>query len=122
VEQPNTAYFWAMAIASSVGGIVLVGLAVTGVFPTAAEGGAAFAFALAFASVANVVAFRILGRMKAAGYEVGFWRMSRDYRLYSDYWRIAPERGWSRAPLVILIAAGAGMFASFALILLLNQH
>jgi hypothetical protein len=32
----------------------------------------------------------------SAGYEVGLWRWPRDFKLYSEYWRIAPLKGWSR--------------------------
>lgn len=41
--------------------------------------------------------FLVLHRMESAGYEVGLWRWPGwDFRLYSEYWRIAPQKGWSR--------------------------
>jgi len=49
-----------------------------------------------FGGLANSLAFLVLHRMDSAGYEVGLWRWPRDFKLYSEYWRIAPLKGWSR--------------------------
>jgi hypothetical protein len=50
-----------------------------------------------FGGLANSLAFLVLHRMETAGYEVGHRRwFFKDLRLYSEYWRIAPNRGWSR--------------------------
>jgi hypothetical protein len=49
-----------------------------------------------FGGLANSLAFLVLHRMDSAGYEVGLWRWPRDFKLYSEYWRIAPVKGWSR--------------------------
>ena len=37
--------------------------------------------------------------MDSAGYDVGIWRWPRDFKLYAEYWRIAPQKGWSRLTL-----------------------
>jgi hypothetical protein len=53
-----------------------------------------------FGGLANSFAFLVLHRMDTAGYEVGIWRWTRDFKLYAEYWRIAPGKGWSRFVLV----------------------
>lgn len=56
-----------------------------------------FGMAMLFGGFANSLAFLVLHRMESAGYEVGLWRWpGKDFRLYSEYWRIAPQKGWSR--------------------------
>lgn len=60
-----------------------------------------FIVAMAFAVLANGLAFLMLGRMRSLGQQVSFWRTHRDWTLYREYWRIAPARNWSRAPIVI---------------------
>jgi hypothetical protein len=60
-----------------------------------------FAAAMVFAALANGLAFFVLGRMRSLGHRVGIWRTSKDWALYREYWRVAPERDWSRAPIVI---------------------
>ena len=53
-----------------------------------------------FGGLANSLAFLVLHRMETAGYQVGHWRwFFKDLKLYSEYWRIAPNKGWSRFPL-----------------------
>lgn len=53
-----------------------------------------------FGGFANSLAFRVLNRMDKAGYKVRYWRwFTEDLRLYSEYWRIAPAKGWSRSAL-----------------------
>ncbi|HVO79697.1 MAG TPA: hypothetical protein VMT28_03140 [Terriglobales bacterium] len=60
-----------------------------------------FGIAMLFGGVANGQAFLVLHRMQSTGYPVGLWRTSlKDLRLYREYWRIAPEKGWSRLPMV----------------------
>ena len=50
-----------------------------------------------FGGLANSLAFLVLHRMETAGYQVGHWRwFFKDLKLYSEYWRIAPNEGWSR--------------------------
>lgn len=59
-----------------------------------------FGFGMFFGGIANSLAFRLLDRMDEAGYEVGYWRWFwQDLRIYFEYWRIAPQRGWSRSAL-----------------------
>lgn len=60
-----------------------------------------FAFAMVFAGVANALLFLVLGRMRSLGVRVGLWRTGRDWALYRQYWRIAPQQSWSRAPIVV---------------------
>src|SRR5215469_3887493 len=56
-----------------------------------------FGVAMFFGGVANSLSCRVLDRMEVAGYEVGHWRwFTKDLKLYSEYWRIAPDKGWSR--------------------------
>ena len=72
-----------------------------------------FGAAMFFAGVANYFAFAVLHRMESAGYEVGIWRTFKDFEPYSGYWRIAPERQWSRRPMVYFV--GAFVIAMFLL-------
>ena len=53
-----------------------------------------------FGGLANSLAFLVLHRMDSAGYDVGLRRWPTDFKLYSEYWRIAPDKGWSRFALV----------------------
>ncbi len=64
-----------------------------------------FGIAMVFAGLANYLAFTVLHRMQSAGVQVGLWRGRNDFRLYGDYWRIAPERGWSRLPIIGLVVS-----------------
>lgn len=69
-----------------------------------------------FGGLANSLAFLVLHRMETAGYQVGHrsW-LFKDLKLYSEYWRIAPNDNWSR-----LTLGGAILcFLSAALILFL---
>jgi hypothetical protein len=68
-----------------------------------------FGVAMFFGGMANGLACVLLHRMDVAGYDVGY-RRSKDLRLYCEYWRIAPRKGWSRwtlggAILCFLLAA-----------------
>ena len=56
-----------------------------------------------FGGLANSLAFLVLHRMDSAGYDVGIWRWPRDFKLYAEYWRIAPEKGWSRFALIAAV-------------------
>jgi hypothetical protein len=59
-----------------------------------------FGFAMLFGGLANGLAFHVLDRMDEAGYEIGYRRWLRqDLRVYAEYWRIAPQKGWSRSVL-----------------------
>lgn len=73
-----------------------------------------FGTAMLFGGVANGLAFSALHRMQSVGYSVGLWRTWKDFRLYSEYWRIAPEKKWSRLPMVgfvvSFILAGCFLF------------
>jgi len=74
-----------------------------------------FGTAMLFGGIANSLAFLVFHRMNSAGFEVHISRGPlKDFRLYSEYWRIAPLRGWSR-----WILAGAllsfGLAAAFLL-------
>lgn len=62
-----------------------------------------FAVAMIFGALSNACAFFVLYRMRSLGFTVGLWRSPRkDFPLYSGYWKIAPNRGWSRLPVVIM--------------------
>jgi hypothetical protein len=64
-----------------------------------------FVIAIIFAAVANGCAFFVLHRMKTLGRNVGHWRWaSKDIALYKEYWKLAPMKKWSRAPLIVGIA------------------
>ena len=64
-----------------------------------------------FGGLAHSLAYVVLHRMETAGYQVGHRRwFFKDLKLYSEYWRIAPNEGWSRfmlggAILCFLLAA-----------------
>jgi hypothetical protein len=60
-----------------------------------------FVAAMVFALVANGLAFLILARMHSLGHRVGIWRSHKDWALYRDYWRVAPQKRWSRAPVAV---------------------
>ena len=61
-----------------------------------------FALAMVFGAAANGCAFFVLHRMKILGRRVGYWRtVSKDIALYKEYWRLAPSKNWSRAPLIV---------------------
>jgi hypothetical protein len=79
-----------------------------------------FLWAMFFGGLANACAFLVLYRMKILGYQVGWWRTHRDWDLYRQYWRIAPGRKWSRAPLIVGILSFA-IAAGFFLSMVLNQ-
>src|SRR6187399_1745264 len=74
------------------------------------------ATALLFAGIANSLALLIFHRMNSIGFEVGIWRWpGQDLRLYAEYWRIAPDRGWSRwvltGAMLCFISAAAFLFS-----------
>ncbi len=75
-----------------------------------------FAAAMVFGGLANGLAFLVLGRMRSLGHRVGIWRTCKDWALYREYWRVAPEKNWSRAPITIgilsFILAGWFMWLS----------
>jgi hypothetical protein len=73
-----------------------------------------FALAMIFALLANACVFLILYRMKSLGFRVGIWRTGKDFQLYSGYWNIAPKRGWSRLPFIVMVASfGAAVIFLF---------
>ena len=59
-----------------------------------------FGIAMLFGGLANYFAFTVLHHMASAGYKVGTWRTYKDFGLYSEYWNIAPQKQWSRLPIV----------------------
>lgn len=86
---------------------------------TADKGNILFGIAMLFAGLANGLAFLVLYRMRLAGYDVGLWRSWKDFKLYSEYWRIAPLKGWSRWVLagVVLCFTFGGLFLFSTLLL-----
>ena len=75
-----------------------------------------FGTAMLFGAFANSLLCLVLGRMEMAGYDVGSWRwFIKDFKIYSEYWRIAPTKGWSRWSLggAILCFGFAGVFLIF---------
>ncbi len=79
-----------------------------------------FGVAMLFGGAANGFAFLVLHRMESAGYVVGMWRTAlKDFRLYSKYWRIAPQKRWSRLPIIAMflsfVLAGCFLFSAPAL-------
>jgi hypothetical protein len=59
-----------------------------------------FAAGMVFGALTNGLAFFILSRMGLLGHQVGIWRTHKDWALYREYWRVAPARNWSRAPII----------------------
>lgn len=52
----------------------------------------------------NVVAYFVLRRMQVAEYSLGARRWTQqDFKLYAEYRRVAPVKGWSRWILVALV-------------------
>ena len=62
-----------------------------------------FGAAMLLGGLANGLAFLVLDRMGSLGHRVGIWRTHKDWALYREYWRIAPGRNWSRAPITIAL-------------------
>jgi hypothetical protein len=62
-----------------------------------------FAAAMFFGAFSNALAFLVLGRMRSIGAQVGVWRSHKDWALYRQYWRVAPGRNWSRAPIIVAL-------------------
>ena len=60
-----------------------------------------FGAAMVFGALANGLFFLVLNRMSSIGHRVGVWRTHRDWVLYREYWRVAPQRNWSRAPILM---------------------
>jgi hypothetical protein len=97
-------YFFTLSILSLVVGVCFF----VGCFTywrIAGIGKAAVSFGMMwlFGGLANSLAFLVLHRMDSAGYDVGIWRWPKDFKLYSEYWRIAPNKGWSRFTLVAAV-------------------
>jgi len=64
---------------------------------------------------ATLLAFWIFARMKRVGYERRLFCVRSDLNLYRSYWHIAPEKHWSRAPIIgmgvlVVIAIAALVF------------
>ena len=62
-----------------------------------------FATAMVFAGLANGLALFVLNRMRSLGLRIGFCRTHKDWALYRQYWRVAPERNWSRIPIIFAV-------------------
>jgi len=62
-----------------------------------------FGAAMLLGGLANGLAFLVLDRMGSLGHQVGTWRTHKDWALYREYWRIAPGRNWSRAPITMAL-------------------
>jgi len=97
-------YFFTMSIVSLVVGVCfcvgcLTYLGVAGIGKAAVS----FGMMCLFSGMASSLAFLVLHRMDSAGYDIGIWRWPRDFKLYSEYWRIAPDEGWSRFVLVAAV-------------------
>jgi hypothetical protein len=104
------------AVVSALAGIgFFVACVLLWIFAWRSTGVLFFGSAMFFAGFANSFAFQVLDRLESAGYNVGLWRTPKDLRLYSEYWRMAPERRWSRIPIV----AAAVSFA-IAVVLLIG--
>jgi hypothetical protein len=77
-----------------------------------------WAVAIPCAAIANFFAFQIFTRLESAGYPRRWWRME-DFRLYKLYWKLAPEHGWSRTPLIaagvcfVIVAVAVLLFAGY---------
>lgn len=100
----SSGYFFTMSVICLVMGLCffvgcLAYWRVSGMSATAVS----FGLMCLFGGLANSFAFRVLHRMDSAGYEVGIWRWTRDFKLYAEYWRIAPDKGWSRFTLIATV-------------------
>ena len=79
-----------------------------------------FLMAMLFASLAGLAggfAFLVLYRMHSLGHGVALWRTPKDWGLYREYWKVAPGKRWSRAPVVaaVLSFLTAGVFLVFSM-------
>jgi hypothetical protein len=111
-DSNGSSFFSFMAVLSALIGIAWFVAGLFGLVPPGVQG-ALFGPAMLVAGASGALEFLVLRRMANAGYEVGFWRTLKDFKLHSEYWRIAPEKKWSRAPLVGFwcgFVAAAGLF------------
>jgi hypothetical protein len=85
------------------------------------DGSGYFTVAVISLVLATVCAVFIVNRMENLGFSVrDIWRNRREFPIFSGYWNIAPKRGWSRFPLVIMyVAFGIAMVFEF---LTLRRH
>ena len=77
-----------------------------------------FGTAMLFGGFANSLLNLVLHRMEESGHEIGYWRWpGNDFKLYSEYWRIARTNNWSRLPLagaiVCMLVAAVFLFSIF---------
>ncbi len=115
-DSSGSSYFSFMAVLSALIGIAWFVAGLFGLAPFGVQS-ALFGVAMLFAGSAGALGFLVQHRMKLTGYDVQTWGdPMRTLKLYSDYWRIAPEKGWSRVPIVGmwsgLLAAGVFLVAS----------
>jgi hypothetical protein len=63
-----------------------------------------FLIAMGFAAVANIAATLILQRMQELGFDTRpSWNAKKQLLAYQGYWNIAPVKGWSRTPLMVMV-------------------
>ena len=102
-------YFFTMSIVSLVMGVCFfVGCLTYGRVAGIGKAAPLLGMTGLFGGLANGLAFLVLHRMDSAGYDVGIWRWPRDFKLYFEYWRIAPDKGWSRFALVAAVLCFLG--------------
>jgi len=100
----TTGYFSGVSIISLVGGVGFFCVSFILWWFLRYKALVLFGAAMLFGGLANSLACLVLHRMHTAGYDVGYWRwFSTDLEIYSEYWRTASSRGWSRSPLVSAI-------------------
>jgi hypothetical protein len=93
----KSGYFSGLSILSLLVGILFLVVCLIFWWFTRFKAVVLFGFAMLCGGFANSLAFHILDRMDEAGYEVGYWRWFwQDLKIYSEYWHIAPQKGWSR--------------------------
>ena len=118
MEDRTTGYFSGLSIISLLGGVGFLCVSLILWWFLRYRALVLFGVAMLCGGLANSLACFVLHRMDTAGYEVGYWRwFPTDLGLYSEYWRTAPTKGWSRLPL-----AGAVLcFSSRCCVLVLNS-
>ena len=78
--------------------------------------------AMLFAGLANYFAFKVLHCLASEGYKVGTFRTYKDLRLYSEYWNIAPQKHWSRFPMIAFVLSFCIAACLLFLTLLMPSH
>lgn len=63
-----------------------------------------FLLAASLSAAASSCSLLVLARMRSVGYRISFWRPAQAFAACRDYWRVSPQKKWSRMPLILGIS------------------